>query len=125
MKVLHVAEEKFGYIADFAGRQRDTVFTMKSASNLFALAVMDKSLKSNECHDIITHGSASNDMLSKGNRPSCNKSPRSISTPGCANMDGFTNLKLTMTHRLPVMRNRLLDMQWTSAYRAGSWLVTN
>ena len=97
VKIPQVAKEEFGDTADFAGRQRDTVFIEKSAPNLFTLAVMDKSLKSHEGHDVITYGSAWNDMLSERKSPSSNKTPRSILTPVCTNMDGFPNFKLAMT----------------------------
>jgi hypothetical protein len=75
VKSLQVAEEKLGNIADFAGRQRDTVIIEKSTPDLFTLAVMDKSLKSHEGHDVITYGSAGNDMLSKRKSPLSNKTP--------------------------------------------------
>jgi len=110
VKVLHIAEEKFGYIADFAGRQRDAVFIKKSASNFFTLVVMDKSLKAYKNHDVITNGSARNDMVSKRNCPSCNQAPGNISASGRTNMDGFADLKLTMTDCFTVMRDSLLNM---------------
>jgi hypothetical protein len=125
VKLLHIAEEKFGYIADFAGRQRDTVFIEKSASNFFTLAVMDKSLKAYKNHDVITNGSPRNDMVSKRNGPSCNQAPRSISTYGRTNMDGFADFKLTMADCLTVMRDSLLDMPWATTDGTSSWIVTD
>ncbi|TET90187.1 MAG: hypothetical protein E3J46_03125 [Desulfobacteraceae bacterium] len=125
VKVLHIAEEKLGDIADFAGRQRDAVFIEKSASNFFTLAVMDKSLKAYKNHDVITNGSARNDMVSKQNGPSCNQAPRSISASGRTNMDAFADLKLTMTDCLTVMRDSLLDMPWATTDGTLSWIVTN
>jgi hypothetical protein len=125
VKVLHVAEEKFGYVADFAGRQRDAVFIEKSASNLFTLAVMDKSLKTYENHDVITNGSAWNDMLSQRVGTLCNQGSRRISASGRTNMDGFTDLKLTMTNCLAMMRDRLLDMPWTATDGTLSRIITN
>jgi hypothetical protein len=125
VKVPCVEKEEFGDVADFTGRQRDTVFIEKSAPNLFALAVMDKSLKPHEGHDVIAYGSAGNDMLSKRKGPSCNKTPRSILTPVCTNMDGFPNLKLTMAYCLTVVTNSLLNMPRATTDMTKSGIVTN